>query len=114
MTRYALRNSSGEWYRAGQHWRGGTDDVNKAKLYAKIGQARARRTSLATHKGGFVEIWKFECEPSLADDSDYVAKSARKRAARKERAEVKQAKWRLEAAEASYASAKAQLELARR
>ena len=47
---YAVRNKEGKWFRAkgyggyGETW---VDDINQAKFYAKIGQARSRVTFFA-------------------------------------------------------------------
>lgn len=51
LTLYAVRNREGKWFRSkgyggyGDTW---TSDIGKAKLYAKIGQARGRASFFAT------------------------------------------------------------------
>lgn len=109
ITRYGLIDAEGKWYQSG-YWRGGTDDQAKAKLYSALGQARAARTRV----GGNLRIVKIEAEGVVIDDSEHVAKSSRRRAAKAERAAVREAKWRLEVAERAYNAAEEQLKLARR
>lgn len=118
LTRYAVRNSEGKWFRSkgyggyGETW---TDNANKARLYGSIGQARSRRTFFATRwpEFGAPDIVKFECEPVVIDDSAQLVKAKKKAATKKEQAAVRQAKWELETAQDAFDRAKAELERAK-
>jgi hypothetical protein len=118
LTRYAVRNSEGKWFRSkgyggyGETW---TDNANKARLYGAIGQARSRRTFFATRwpEFGAPDIVKLECEPVVIDDSAQLVKAKKKASTKKERREVQRAKDKLQRAEAEFARASAELERAK-
>jgi hypothetical protein len=116
ITRYAVRNQQGQWFRSkgyggyGTSW---TDDQAKARLYGSIGQARSRRTFFATRWPDFgaPEIVKFECEPVVIDDSEQLAKAKQRAATKKEQQEANRARMNLERAQREFD--RAQQELAR-
>jgi hypothetical protein len=118
ITRYAVRNSEGKWFRSkgyggyGDTW---TDDSSKARLYGKMGPARSCRTFFVTRwpEFGAPDIVKLECEPVVIDDSAQLAKAKRKASTKKERREVQRAKDKLQRAEAEFARASDELERAK-
>lgn len=118
ITRYAVRNAEGKWFRSkgyggyGETW---TADANKARLYGSLGQARSRRTFFVTRwpEFGAPEIVKFECEGVVIDDAAQLEKAKSKAATKKKQQRVSQAKWALEVADAAFARAKIELEIAK-
>lgn len=118
ITRYAVRNSEGKWFRSkgyggyGETW---TADANKARLYGSLGQARSRRTFFVTRwpEFGAPEIVKFECEGVVVDDAAQLEKAKRKAATKKEQLKVSQAKEELRRAETAFARASAELAAAK-
>lgn len=117
ITRYAVRNTEGQWLRTkgyggyGSSW---TDDQDKARLYAKLGQARARRTFFFSRwpEFGTPEIVKFECEPVIIDDTVAAEKAKRKAATKKELAEVRRTERAMEIALADIERARLRYEMA--
>lgn len=79
-------------------------------LIDAAGQARAARTRI----GGALTIMKIEAEGVPIDDSEHMAKAAVRRATKRERQEVRMAKYRLERAEAAFKLAQEELERAKR
>jgi hypothetical protein len=56
LTLYAVQNKDGKWFRAKGYGGGGktwVDELNGAKIYAKIGQARAQVTYFAKNHPSF-------------------------------------------------------------
>ena len=115
FTLYAVRNSDGYWFHAkgyggyGATW---TDDASKAKLYTKLGQARARVTYFASHWPAFPapQIVKFgACEVGIVDESARLPKVLARKATQKEREDVRRKKREFENATRALDEAKARL-----
>ncbi len=112
LTLYAVRNRDGKWFRSkgyggyGDTW---TPDLDKAKLYSKIAQARGRVTFFATGwpQHGTPDLVEFMAiESRVMPEAERVkavsTKKAEREAARKVRekkAEVERAVRDLEDAE---------------
>ena len=89
---YAVRNKAGQWFRAkgfggtGNSWVG---DLDKAKIYKRIGVARGRVSFFAKHYPtyGIPEIVKFICTESEVINEEYRFQkqqtAEKKRAAKK-------------------------------
>lgn len=118
ITRYAVRNREGLWFRAkgrsgyGDSW---TADQSKARLYGQLGQARSRRTFFASRwpSYGAPDIVKLECEPVVLDDAEQLKKATAKVATKKERAAARRAAWELEIATKNLEKAQAALKKAK-
>lgn len=105
LTLYAVRNHEGRWFRSvgygghGQQW---VDDIQRAKIYAKIGQARARVTYFANLTDDLpppdlVELTVTRSR--VIDEAKRVAKAKAAKKTEKQRRAAANAKWRLELAQ---------------
>ncbi len=78
---YAIRNPDGKWLRKSNDpsW---TDDINKARIYNRIGPARGRLTYLAGNCRGFqAELVEFEAGPPVViDESVRIGAAIERRA----------------------------------
>lgn len=93
LTLYAVRNKEGKWFRSkgmngyGESW---VEDINKAKIYPKIGQARSRVTywSNAFPKYGIPDLVKINATSfEIVEETTRVNKAKeRKEKQEKERA----------------------------
>lgn len=108
---YAVRNKEGKYFRAkgisgyGESW---VDDLNKAKIYTKLGQARSRVTYYSNNfpKYGFPDIIKLVVgEIVVISEEARVNKAIEKKKKAKIEQDKRAAKWRLEAAERDLARA---------
>ncbi len=89
MKLYVVRNKEGKYFRAigyggfGQSW---VDSLDKAKFYAKIGQAKARVTFFANQwpKYGVSDILEFDLVVENAKVLDMTEATEKKIAKRKE------------------------------
>ena len=98
MNVYIVRNQSGQFFRAkgqsghGQSW---VDDIDKARLYTKIGPAKATVTFFTKEwpQYGTPSILAFELDVSKATVMD-MEESTSKRIAAKKQAELKREKER--------------------
>lgn len=108
LSLYAVRNQEGKYFRAkgyggyGSNW---VDDIQQAKIYPKIGQARSRVTFFANNYPSFgvPELIELKVTQAIVVDESKRVESAKKR---KER-EILNKKIR----EAERKVAKAQSEL---
>lgn len=116
---YAVRNSSGQWFRAkgfggyGDSW---VDELEKARIYGKIATARA-----------CVSYWAGACpeypapelvelrvtEAVVLDEAARVAKAKKSKAEREAEIARREAKWRLVSAKKEMERAKQELKRAR-
>lgn len=111
---YVVRNSKGQFFRAkgfsgrSDSW---TDDINKAKIYGKIGGARGTVTYFAQNpKFPVPEIVKLSVTGmEVIDETARVKKVLDKKAKEKQEREARNAKYQLEQAKARLASAEAEL-----
>lgn len=102
---YAVRNHEGKWLRArgiygsGETW---VDNLQDAKIYAKLGQARSRVTYFANSSRRLPAPTIVELEVSstrVLDEADRIAKAQRKKELEREQARARQAQYELEAAQ---------------
>lgn len=116
LTLYAVRNREGKWFRSkgyggyGPSW---VDDVNKAKLYSKLGQARARVTFWYNTypEYGIPDIVVFKAEiAKVINEKNRQEEKLEKKQTSKKRAEVRRRKWAFEDAQRRLAEAQADLE----
>jgi hypothetical protein len=115
---YAVRNSKGQYFRAvgyggrGDQW---VDEIGRARLYVKIGQARARVTYFANHNpNGFPvpELIEFRAvESRVLDEAERVVKVTKRKQIERERYKERRAKWELEQAQRDLAKAQARIAL---
>ena len=111
---YVVRNSKGQFFRAkgfsgrSDSW---TDDINKAKIYGKIGGARGTVTYFAQNpKFPVPEIVKLSVTGmEVIDETARVKKVLDKKAKEEQEREARNAKRQLEDAKARLASAEAEL-----
>ncbi len=82
---YAVRSKDGKWYCSRGYGGGGSkwvDDINDAKLYSRIGQAKSQVTYWAKHypEYGVPTLVHITCEPELEfiDQEARVAKALKK------------------------------------
>lgn len=98
MTLYLVRNQSGQFFRAkgqsglGQSW---VDDIAKARIYTKIGPAKATVTFYTQNfpKFGTPSILAFELDVTKATVMDMTESTSKRIAARKQ-TELKREKER--------------------
>ena len=116
---YAVRNSDGKWFRRkgyggyGQTW---VDDFTKARIYPKIGQARARITWFAKTYPAFPapDLVKLVIgSVEKVDETGRIKKTLDKAAVRKARLEKNRRERELQYAQESFESAKKRLETAK-
>ena len=111
---YVVRNAKGQYFRAkgfsgsGNTW---VDDINKAKIYGKIGGARGTVTYFAQDTNYPIpDIVKLTVTGmEVIDESARVKKVLDKKAKEKQEREARNAKYQLEQAKARLASAEAEL-----
>ena len=111
---YVVRNSKGQYFRAkgfsgsGDSW---VDDINKAKIYGKIGGARSTVTYFAQNpKYPVPDIVKLGVTGmEVIDETARVKKVLDKKAKEEQEREAINAKRQLEEAKARLASAQAEL-----
>ena len=117
---YVIRNKEGKYFRAkgyggsGPTW---VDDVNKCKVYTKLGQARARVTWFTREwpDHGIPDILKLiVTSAQVLDESARVKKAVTKLEEEKIAREKRDAKQALEAAQRDFDSADARLRRLRR
>jgi hypothetical protein len=111
---YVVRNAKGQYFRAKGFSRSGNtwvDDINKAKIYGKIGGARGTVTYFAQNpKFPVPEIVKLTVTGmEVIDESARVKKVLDKKAKEEQEREARNAKYQLEQAKARLASAEAEL-----
>jgi hypothetical protein len=111
---YVVRNAKGQYFRAkgfsgsGDSW---VDDINKAKIYGKIGGARGTVTYFAQNpKFPIPDIIKLTVTGmEVIDESSRVQKVLNKKAKEQEEQKARRAKRELEDAERKLAEAHAKL-----
>jgi hypothetical protein len=115
LTVYAIKNSNGEFFRAKGYGRNGStwvDNINNAKIYTRIGSARAIVTWFANHYPDFrtPDLLKLTVNKvEVMDETSRVAKVKDKKALEdKRRAEAK-AERDLKDAQTRYDKASADL-----
>lgn len=92
---YAIRSHDGKWFRSkGQHGYGPTwrDDVNQAKVYTKIGPARAVVTFWANAYPNIAvpDLIQFEISGIIVlDEKERVAKAKIKKILEKDKQEIR-------------------------
>lgn len=118
---YVVRNSEGKYFRAkgyggsGESW---VEDLQKARIYSRIGTARACVTFYATEPKykDFLPPVLVELtisESKVLDEKERLAKVVKKKKTEKEQRELRDKKWQLERAEIAYEQAKENLEKAK-
>lgn len=111
---YVVRNSKGQYFRAkgmsgyGDSW---VDDINRAKIYPKIGGARGTVTYFAQNPNYPVpEILKLTVtKVEVMDETKRVEKVLNKKAKEEQEQKARRAKRELEEAQARLESAQAEL-----
>jgi hypothetical protein len=119
LTFWLVRNDAGQWFRRKGYGGGGetwVDDKSKARVFTKLGQARARVTYFANAFPGYpppsiVELTVTE-EREL-DDSERVGKVLKARDVREEREMRRARDAAIRDAEREYQRAKARWDEAR-
>jgi len=112
---YAVRNSSGQYFRAkGYHGQGATwvNDINKAKIYGGTGGARGTITWMANAfpKYPILDLIKLTVSGiEVVDEKDRVLKTQIKKAKAEEQRKAAQAKRELENAKKKLAEAEANI-----
>ena len=115
FTLYAVRNREGRWFRSkgargyGETW---TPDVDKAKLYTKIGQARGRVSFFANKwpEFGVPDVVEFTAtEARVLPEAARVAKVTTKKAEREAARVVRQRQADVERAMRDKQDAEARL-----
>lgn len=111
---YVVRNSKGQYFRAkgmsgyGDSW---VDDINRAKIYPKIGGARGTVTYFAQNPNFPIpEILKLTVtKVEVMDETKRVEKVLNKKAREEQEQKARQAKRDLEEAQVKLQSAQAEL-----
>ena len=112
---YVVRNQEGKFFRSkgyggyGDTW---VDDIQKAKIYPKISQARSRVTWFYNNypKYGIPSIIKLGvCEMEVLDETERVEKAHQRKLTEKDRSRIRQAKWELDRAERELENAQQRL-----
>lgn len=113
---YAVRNKEGKYFRSkgyggyGDTW---VNDLKSAKIYAKLGQARARVTWFSTTypKYGIPDICVLAVgSVEVLDETKRVEKAIQKKKVAKEKRELRMKKYQLERAQQEFKVAKQNLE----
>jgi predicted RNase H-like nuclease (RuvC/YqgF family) len=110
---YAIRNSDGQYFRAKGYGGGGAtwvDTIEKAKVYQRIGPARARVTYFANNFPNYPtpELVKFiATRVEVLDETERVEKAKEKKKRETEQREVRQKKWQLKRAQQELEEAQA-------
>lgn len=108
---YLVRNKEGKWFRAkgyggsGDSW---VDEVKRARVYGRIGPARAQVNFWATNypKYGVPEIVKLTVSGfTVLDETDRVKKQIAKKKEAEKKADLEDKKRRLKEAEEELAEA---------
>lgn len=116
---YLVRNKEGKWFRAkgyagsGDTW---TDDVRKARVYGKIGPARAIVSFFSNHypEYGTPDLVRFHATPAEVMDEEKRVKGQRDAKIRREQEqEARMAKYDLEQAQIAYQKAAQKLAAAK-
>jgi hypothetical protein len=116
---YIVQNKEGKYFRArGQHGYGETwvEDIQKAKVYGKIGQARSRVSYFYKNwpEYGMPIILKIDVIGfTVINESERVEKAIAKRKKRDEEVEVRHRKWAVESAESELKKAQEKLKALR-
>jgi hypothetical protein len=117
---YVVRNSDGEFFRAkgyggyGQTW---VSEITKARVYTKIGPARASVSYFANHFPEYPPPMILKMGVGAVEVIDEVARIEKqkiKKQEAKERANARQAKRNLEYAKKQFEESKARLERLKR
>lgn len=112
---YAVRNEKGEFFRAkgygggGQTW---VSDINKAKIYGKIGGARGTITWFANNHPKYptLELLRLTVgKVEVLDETERVKKAKDKKAEKEAKYQKAQAQRNLKEAENELAAAQAKL-----
>lgn len=113
---FIIRNAEGKYFRAkgyggyGETW---TDDIKRARIYTRIATARARVTFFANSYPEFPIPKLFKLIVTgleEMDETERVQKTVAKKKNWKEKRELRNKKWQLEAAQREFAAAKERLE----
>ena len=116
LTIYAVRNAEGEWLRSSGYRKLWVKNVQDAKLYTKIGQARGRVTFWANHapdKDPPVIVAFTVSDVKVLEEADRVAAAKLRKATRQAEDEKREATRRLHAAQESVRRAEAEIEAIR-
>lgn len=116
---YAVANADGQYFRAkGYGGEGATwvDDIVKAKIYPRIGQARSRITYFANHFPSYpvphlVKLKITELE--ILDEDERVEKAKLKKIKEKEMKEIRRKQWAVDQAKRDLANAQQRLNQAK-
>lgn len=111
---YVVRNSNGQYFRAKgfngyrESW---VNDINKAKIYGKIGSARSTVTYFAQNpKSPVPDIVKLTVtEMEVIDEKDRVQKVLDKKAKEEKERKARDAERQLKEAQARFDAAQAEL-----
>lgn len=112
---YAVRNKEGKWFRRkgyggyGDTW---VDDIKKARIYGKIGQARGIVSFFATRwpTYGVPEIIHFQAKAhEIINEDDRVEKAAAAKARKEAEYEKRRAEEKVKQAEKELKEAKERL-----
>jgi len=113
---YAVRNKEGKYFRSkgyggyGQTW---VDDLKSAKIYAKLGQARARVTWFSSNypEYGIPDVCLLTVTTvTVLDETKRVQRAIKNKEAAKQKREVRHRKWQLERAQRELQAAQENLE----
>jgi hypothetical protein len=108
---YLVRNKEGKWFRAkgftgyGDTW---TDDIKKARVYAKVGPARATVSFFANRwpEYGVPDIVKFVAmEREVLDEATRVESRRQAKLRKEQEYEAREAKRNLEEAQRKFEAA---------
>jgi len=116
-TFYAVRNHEGKYYRTYDKNRssGWKDNLEDAKLWTRIGPARAKITALSHGRGPVPELVEFVVrEVNVVDQTARVAAAKAKREREEAERKAAEKKWRLQEAERELAEAQRRVEKLRR
>ena len=115
LTLYAVQNEKGQFFRAkgyggyGQTW---VDDINKAKIYAKIGGARGTITWFANNYSKYptpklikLTVNKFE----VVDETERVNKAKEKKQKAEAERQKRNAEWEMQQAKKQLEEAQARV-----
>ena len=112
---YVVRNKEGQYFHAkgrssyGKTW---VDDIQNARIYAKIGPARSIVSYFAKHypKYGFPEIYELSIDSmTLKNETERVKKVLKKDAEEKLANELRNKKYEIELAEKQIKAAQEKL-----
>ena len=116
VTLYIVRNQEGRYFHAvgygGGPNRSWTEDIEKARIYVKLGQARSRVSYFATRwpDFGVPDVVELRAEVvGVVDDAARVAKVKERAVTKEARRRAADAKQRMKQAEAELARAQAEI-----